>query len=148
MTAATSSSALDARTLATRCVAASVGGALGAFGRWALTSQSPADGSSFPWSTFGVNVLGAALLALLPLLPLVHRVSWMPVFLGTGVLGGFTTMSAASYETFALIDSGAVPTAIAYGAGTLLAALLAVLAVDRLTTVSDRQDFDQLEGDE
>ena len=148
MTTLGSVKVLDARTLTTRAVAASTGGALGALARWALTSQSPADGSSFPWSTFGVNVLGAALLALLPLLPLVHRVSWMPVFLGTGVLGGFTTMSAASYETFALLDHGAVPTAVAYGAGTLVAALLAVLAVDRLTTASERHDFEPLEGDE
>ena len=148
MTTAASNDALDARTLATRCLAASAGGALGALGRWALTSQAAADGVSFPWSTFAVNVLGATLLALLPLLPLAHRVSWMPVFLGTGVLGGFTTMSAASYETFALLDAGAVPTALAYGGGTLAAAVLAVLAVDRLTTDSQRQDFERHEGDE
>lgn len=149
----TNTEGLEARTLAIRCLAASAGAALGALARWALTSQAPAAGTSFPWATFGVNVLGCALLALLPLLPLTRRTSWMPVFLGTGVLGGFTTMSTASYETFALLDHGAVATALAYGLGTLGAALLAVLAVDRVTTTSTRQtaarqDFELQEGDE
>ena len=55
----------------------------------------------------------------------------MAVFLGTGVLGGFTTMSAASFDTFALLDAGHVGSAAAYGVGTLAAALLAVALVDR-----------------
>ncbi len=148
MTLATGRDSLGARTLALRCLAASAGGALGALGRWAVTAHAPAVGSGFPWPTFAVNVLGAGLLALLPLLPLVHRTSWLPVFLGTGVLGGFTTMSAASYETFALIDHGLVGTAAAYALGTLAAALAAVLVVGRLSTESERLEFALEEGDE
>ena len=70
------------------------------------------------------------------------------VLLGTGVLGGFTTMSAASAETFVLLDRGATGLGLAYCVGTLFASLLAVLLVDRLTTEQQRQDFELAEGDE
>ena len=59
----TNAEGLETRTLAIRCLASSAGAALGALARWALTSQAPAAGTSFPWATFGVNVLGCALLA-------------------------------------------------------------------------------------
>jgi CrcB protein len=64
------------------------------------------------------------------------------------VLGGFTTMSAASAETFVLLDRGATGLGLAYCAGTLGASLLAVLVVDRLTTEQQRRDFESAEGDE
>jgi CrcB protein len=94
-----------------------------------------------------INVFGSALLAGLPLLRAVRRSSWLPVFLGTGVLGGFTTMSAASTDTFVLLDQGDVGLAAAYSLGTLGAALLAVLSVERLGTADQRGDFESHEGD-
>ena len=57
-------------------------------------------------------------------------------------------MSAASAETFVLLDRGAAGLGLAYCLGTLCASLLAVLLVDRLTTEQQRQDFESAEGDE
>ena len=51
-------------------------------------------------------------------------------------------MSAASTDTFVLIDHGATALGLAYCLGTLAAALLAVLLVDRLTTDQQRLDFE------
>ena len=56
-------------------------------------------------------------------------------------------MSAASTETFVLIDHGATALGLAYCLGTLGASLLAVLLVDRITTDQQRLDFENAEGD-
>ncbi|MFC7764441.1 fluoride efflux transporter FluC [Catellatospora bangladeshensis] len=47
-------------------------------------------------------------------------------FLGTGVLGGFTTFSTYTVDIVRLIDSGAPAVAVAYLVGTVPAALAAV----------------------
>lgn len=129
-------------------LATSIGGALGAVARWSLTEALPAAAGHFPWTVFAINAVGAGLLAGLPTLAFVRSSPWLPLFLGTGVLGGFTTMSAASAETFLLIDGGHLALGLAYCLGTLLAALAAVAVVDRLTTVAQRTEFESEDGDE
>ncbi len=124
-----------------------VGGAAGAVARWLLSSISPVDPDGFPGTTFLINVVGSGLLAALPLLGVVHRQPWLALLLGTGVLGGFTTMSAASAETFALFDRGHPALGLAYCLGTLAAALLAVLAAERLSTADQRLDVERSDGD-
>ena len=127
-------------------LATATGGAAGAVLRWALTSTGSADG--FPWATFAVNVSGAALLAALVLLPVVRARPWLALLLGPGLLGGFTTMSAASTQTFVLLDRGEVGLGLAYAMGSVLAAVGAVLLVDRWATDDARTAFEQMEGDE
>ena len=124
----------------------SAGGALGAVARWALEDVFPAHGTDFPWTTFAINVVGSGLLALLGVLPVVRRRPALPLFLGTGVLGGFTTMSAASVDTFRLLDAGLVVPALLYALGTLAAALALAVAVMRIDPVGERE-FDAEEGD-
>ncbi|KAF4405162.1 CrcB family protein [Streptomyces lycii] len=57
---------------------------------------------------------------------------WRP-FLGTGVLGGYTTFSTYAVDIRTLLVDGAPGTAAAYAAGTLFAALAAVWAAVLLT---------------
>lgn len=128
-------------------LAASLGGALGAVARWALTEAAPTPTGAFPWTVLVVNVVGSALLAAVPLLPAARRTPWVAVFLGTGVLGGFTTMSAASVDTFTLLDAGHVGSAAAYAGGTLGAALLAVALVDRAAGPGWRTTVQRETGD-
>ena len=128
--------------------ATSAGGAFGAMARWSLTDLFPVAAGHFPWVTFAINVAGSALLAALPLLAVARSRPWLGLLLGTGVLGGFTTMSAVSTETFVLLDRGATGLGLAYCVGTLVASLLAVLFVDRITTEQQRQRFERAEGDE
>lgn len=127
--------------------AASAGGTLGALARWGLTDRFPTT-DGFPATVFWINVVGCALLATLPALDVVRRRPWLGVFLGTGVLGGFTTMSAASEQTVVLLDHDRAGTALAYAGGTLLAALAAVWLVDRWTTPAQRAVLERDEADE
>lgn len=105
--------------------AAAAGGVLGSLARYGL-GELITPTTAFPWVTFLINVLGSAALAGLPVLAVVRRTPWLAVFLGTGFLGGFTTMSAASEQTVVLLDHDQVLTAFSYLAGTLVAAALAV----------------------
>lgn len=123
-----------------------IGGALGAVTRYGLQQAWPSHGSAFPWTTFAINVVGSGLLALLGVVPAIRSRPALPVFLGTGVLGGFTTMSAASVDTFRLLDAGAVGTGFAYGLGTLAAALVLVALISRLDPIGE-SELEAEEGD-
>jgi CrcB protein len=129
-------------------LAVSVGGALGAVARWALETAFPISTGHFPWATLLINVSGSALLAALPLLPTARRHAWVGLFVGAGLLGGFTTMSTASVDTFTLLDEHHVLLALGYCFGTVAAALAAVLVVDRLTTLADRSAAEEAGWDE
>jgi fluoride exporter len=111
---------LRARDLA----AVSLGGALGALMRWTVGEVGP--GGS--WSTLAVNVVGCLVLGALPVVGAVRRSPTLARFLGPGVLAGFTTVSAMAVETVDLADTGQVPIAFAYAAGTLALCLLAASA--------------------
>jgi CrcB protein len=132
--------------LTTGIALTALGGAAGALARWELESVLPAHGTAFPWTTFAINVVGSGLLALLGLVPAVRRRPALPVLLGTGVLGGFTTMSAASVDTVRLFDGGATLTGLAYALGTLAAAVLLTATIARIDPLGE-SEFEIEEGD-
>jgi fluoride exporter len=127
--------------------ATAAGGVLGALARWALTDRFPTT-EDFPTTVFWINVIGCALLAALPALAPVRRTPWLAVFLGTGVLGGFTTMSTASEQTVVLLEHDRLGTAVLYAGGTLLAALAATWVVSRWSTPAERALLERDEADE
>jgi CrcB protein len=133
--------------LALAVSAVAVGGAIGASLRWQFSHWLPADASSFPWATFAINVAGCFLLALLPSLAWVRRHPVLPPLLGTGLLGGFTTLSTYSEETRALLASGHPGLAGTYLFGTLAGCLLAVAVADRFSGPAARTQFRDEEGD-
>lgn len=126
-------------------LAAALGGVLGSLARFGLTDASE-PGLGFPWTVFAINVAGSALLAALPLLAAVRQRHWLGVFLGTGVLGGFTTMSAASEQTVFLLEHDRAATALLYAGGTLLAAVVAAALVARLGPPSALAELDRNEA--
>jgi CrcB protein len=65
-------------------------------------------GRNFPYGTFIVNVLGAYLIGLIMELALRSTVIPDTLRLGltVGFLGGLTTFSTFSYETFTLLEDG------------------------------------------
>ena len=91
-------------------MAIAVGGAVGSVLRYWLSAWVHSfAGRGFPYGTLAVNVLGCLAMGFLFIL-LVERVSDNPVLragLLIGVLGGFTTFSSFSIETFNLIEQGA-----------------------------------------
>ncbi len=124
-----------------------VGGAVGAVLRTLLSESFPGAALGFPWATFGINVVGSFLLALLPAAAFVRHRPLLPPLLGTGVLGGFTTLSAYSEQTRALYAAGREGLAGTYVVGTLAACLLAVVLADRLSSGPERAEFEAEEGD-
>ena len=123
------------------------GGALGALARWGFGVLVP-DGTGFPWTTFAINVTGSFLLALLPALGAVRDRPWLAVGIGTGVLGGFTTLSTYAEHGRALVYDGRELLAFGYLAGTMLACLGAVLVAHRFSTPADQHLFTDEEGNE
>ncbi|MFI9024646.1 fluoride efflux transporter CrcB [Streptomyces sp. NPDC053560] len=107
-----------------------LGGAAGAVARYGASLLWPTPPGAFPWTTLLVNALGCAaigvLMAVLAAAPSAHRL--VRPFLGTGVLGGFTTFSTYAVDIQRLVGHGEVRTGLAYLALTLLAALAAVWA--------------------
>jgi CrcB protein len=90
-----------------RVVLVAVGGAAGSVLRY-LTSTVAARwlGLDFPYGTLIVNVSGSFLIGLVHALAAEASVLPEParLFLATGVMGGFTTYSAFSYETVRLVE--------------------------------------------
>lgn len=76
--------------------------------------------SSYPVGVTIINVTGSFLLGLLTGLALARLVSdeWLLV-LGTGLLGGYTTFSTASFETVRLLQLRRPGAALANGLGML-----------------------------
>ncbi len=108
-------------------VAVALGGAAGALLRWGL-AESVDAASAFPWVTFAINVAGCFVLAALPAVGAVRRSPGWTLFLGPGVLGGFTTVSSWAHESRALAADGDVALAGLYVAGTLAACVAAAVA--------------------
>jgi fluoride exporter len=87
-----------------------VGGAAGTGARylisgWALTAL----GTSFPWGTLAVNVIGSFLIGAIMHVSLTTQLisPMLRLALTTGVMGGFTTYSAFNYETLRYLQDGA-----------------------------------------
>jgi CrcB protein len=127
--------------------AVAAGGALGAVVRWSVEGLF-AGGGGFPWTTFAINVVGSFLLALLPASAAVRRSPHLVLFLGPGVLGGFTTLSAYAEDARRLLDAGQVVLGAAYVVGTVFACLLAVAVAHRFSARSSQREFDREEGNE
>lgn len=103
------------------------GGAIGAALRYGASRALPVPAAHWPWATFGVNVIGALLMGALAAALTRHGAGepWR-LFAGVGVLGGFTTFSAFSLETFAMIDGGRWALAGGYAAASVIASLAAL----------------------
>ncbi|WP_253701975.1 MULTISPECIES: fluoride efflux transporter CrcB [unclassified Dietzia] len=107
-----------------------LGGGAGAALRYVLdVAVSSRWRRPFPLATFLINVSGSLALGLL--------VGWFYAgaakpgwslavsVIGTGLLGGYTTFSTASYDTLRLGREGRVVMALAYAVGTMAATIAA-----------------------
>ena len=105
-----------------------LGGGIGAESRYLLGGWLHGQlGDGFPWGTFAVNALGSLMIGLV--FGLAQRGSLPPaatLFLAVGVLSGFTTFSAFSYETMRLLANGNVGASFLNVAGQFAGGLVAV----------------------
>lgn len=96
--------------------AIALGGALGSVARYLLASAvQGAAGRQFPLGTLCVNVLGCLLIGFVYVWMLERTAATAPAraFWMIGVLGGFTTFSSFSLETFNLVVEAAYGRALA-----------------------------------
>lgn len=101
------------------------GGAIGACGRYGASLLWPTAPGAFPWSTMAVNITGCATMGIVMVLisdvwP-AHRL--LRPFVGTGILGGYTTFSAYAAEIQHLVNIGHAAIGLAYLALTVLTAV-------------------------
>jgi len=111
------------------------GGAIGAGFRFLIGTVALRQlGPAFPFGTWIVNLLGGLLMGLLAGILARAPIDGEPLrlFLGVGVLGGFTTFSAFSLETFNMLSRGDYVMASAYAvssvAGSVLMLFLGIAA--------------------
>lgn len=108
-----------------------LGGALGATARYMVYLGVGRLGwGGFPWATLAVNVVGSLLMGML--------VAWLMrrggsgehlrVFLGVGLLGGFTTFSSFSLDFALLWQRGDLGLAFFYALVSMAASISALFA--------------------
>jgi len=110
-----------------------LGGAIGALLRYqtgrAMTHWlGPNVVTAFPWATLTVNVIGSMVMGLLAGFLARHGQGgeqWR-LFIGVGVLGGYTTFSSFSLEMMLLIERGQPFQALTYALVSVLAGLTAM----------------------
>jgi CrcB protein len=113
-----------------RVLAILAGGAAGALARAGTAEALPHAAGAWPWSTFGVNLAGAALLAWLTtrLAEMVAPTRYWRLLIGTGFCGALTTFSTFQVETIQLADDGHAGLAFAYVAASLTAGMTVAAA--------------------
>lgn len=107
-----------------------LGGALGAGARH-LVGRAMLGwlGPGFPWWTLLINIAGGLLMGLLAGALLRWNLGdhWR-LFLGVGVLGGFTTFSSFSLEAVTLAQRGQLAAAAGYVIASVAGAIAALVA--------------------
>ena len=107
------------------------GGAIGAMARHAVNGivHRGLLSDVFPYGIFVVNLLGSVLIGLIAGIIAsgrVHVAPEMRTFLVVGLLGGFTTFSSFSLDTFTLLRTGHVGLALWNAAGQVALSLIGV----------------------
>ena len=111
-------------------LAVALGGACGATLRYLISEfVSTRARADFPYHTMVVNISGAFVLGILMALA-VDRAAvshWWRLFLGVGLLGGYTTFSTFAFETVELMQEGAAAAAFLNAAGSVVLGVAAAL---------------------
>ncbi len=107
-----------------------LGGALGASGRHGLSVLTLRwFGPGFPMGTLLANIIGSALMGLLIgwlAFRGAHNTQAIRLFVGVGILGGFTTFSAFSLESFLMLEKKNYAAFAGYVSTSVLVSLAAL----------------------
>lgn len=101
------------------------GAVVGALLRWAIGEAWPQPGP-WPWPLWCLNVLGAGLLGLATGSVTVRERPLLAAALGPGLLGGFTSVSAAAEDVRTMLAEGSWVLAGSWWGSMLLASVIAV----------------------
>jgi fluoride exporter len=103
-----------------------LGGAIGAGLRYGAALM--VDGR-LPWATLGVNLLGSFLMGLLMALIMRGSASeGVRLFVGVGILGGFTTFSTFSFDLWQMMERGQAGIALGYALISVIGSVVLLVA--------------------
>jgi len=109
-----------------------VGGAVGAMCRYLVGSLiNKFNTGDFPFPTFAINISGSFLMGVwigVMALMLPGRAKELHLLLAIGVLGGYTTFSTFSLESYMLIEKGLWSQAAFYMIGSVTLSISALFA--------------------
>lgn len=123
-------------------LAVAIGGVIGAECRYGLGLLISSRGRSLPWSTVAINISGCVLIGALMVVLLERRTPAHPIarpFLGTGILGGYTTFSTFAADVDRLVRAGRPGIALCYLVITVVGCAVAVWLATALTRRVMRQ---------
>ena len=109
-------------------IAVAIGGALGAMGRYAVSSWVFQINHKFPFATLATNVLGSFVMGILFVLIVERTLLSMEMrsLLMIGFLGAFTTFSTFSLDALGLWQNGLLFLALLYVLATVGLCLVAI----------------------
>jgi fluoride exporter len=109
-------------------IAVAIGGALGAMGRYAVSSWVFQINHKFPFATLAINVLGSFVMGILFVLIVERTLLSMEMrsLLMIGFLGAFTTFSTFSLDALGLWQNGLLFLALLYVLATVGLCLVAI----------------------
>jgi CrcB protein len=111
-------------------VAVALGGALGAVARYEVARSWPVAAGTFPWTTLGINLVGAFVLGVVLTVAAGGSTTAARVraFAAIGFCGGFTTFSTWMVEVVLLGRDGDVALGAAYSSISIALGLVAIAA--------------------
>ena len=103
--------------------------------RWRLSVWFPVASGTFPTTTLATNLVGSALIGVVLVLSLDRQPPRLLThsFLGTGILGAFTTFSAFTVESAELLRQSEPLTALAYVVASVVGGVVMALVAMRFT---------------
>ncbi len=110
------------------------GGCIGALARAALAQTLTSGPDQWPWATFTVNMLGAALLGYF-VTRLQERLPpslYQRALLGTGICGALTTFSTMMVELAKMLEGAHVALAVAYALASVAGGFAAIFLSTKL----------------
>lgn len=105
-----------------------IGGALGSISRFYINNLFPLQNSTFPKSTFFVNILASLILGIVTglLLYKLPENVWLKYFMAVGFCGGFSTFSSFALEVFNLQQNSNYLMIIAYALSSIIFSIIAI----------------------
>ena len=84
-------------------------------------------GTGFTLGVLAVNIIGSLLMGAFVVYAAHRGLTHLGPFVMTGVLGGFTTFSAFSFEAYTLFERGQIGSAAAYVALSVVVSIIALV---------------------
>lgn len=126
-----SAQTLSARQLMAAAAVVAGGAALGALARWLVGAGFSTPDQAWPWALWWINVIGAALLGVVTGAPAMAERPLLAAACGPGLLGGFTSVSAAAEEVRRMLAEGQLLLAATWWGSMLVASVAVVVCVRR-----------------